>query len=199
MATYYEILEVDPSASTAEILEKYDEKFDEWQQLTTNHNPEVAEEANNNIRLLEKVRNTLIDEKAMKTYDDSLIAGELKDPDAEVQNNYKGPLTKTNYRGQVKEYPNERTNAWICTNPKCGAVNSIGSLFCKNCSTQIGIECPKCGKLVELKNKFCPNCRVNLKEAIAEKRFQDELRFEEQRKQEQIHQKEIKEEEHRKW
>lgn len=164
MATYYEILGVDPSASTAEILEKYDEKFDEWRQLITNHNPDVAEEANHNIRLLEKIRNTLMDEKARKTYDDLLIAGGLKDPDAEVQNSYNipmGPANKTNYRRQATKDPYERTDAWICPNKKCGHVNAVGEQHCTKCGTRIGARCPKCGELVELSKTFCSKCGVD--------------------------------------
>ncbi|NMC59237.1 MAG: zinc ribbon domain-containing protein, partial [Candidatus Methanofastidiosa archaeon] len=60
-----------------------------------------------------------------------------------------------------KSNQNERTDAWICPNKKCGHVNAVGEQHCTKCGTRIGARCPKCGELVELLKRFCSKCGVD--------------------------------------
>lgn len=50
--------------------------------------------------------------------------------------------------------------------PYCGAENSNGAKFCKECGKSIektfNYICPKCGSPVEEKSKFCQNCGLEL-------------------------------------
>ena len=46
MATYYEFLQVAPTASVAEIEAAWEERYNHWRRLVTHHDPQVVNEAN---------------------------------------------------------------------------------------------------------------------------------------------------------
>ena len=165
MTTYYEFLEIDPSASRNEIENMIDEKYEKWRQLVTHHDPQVVANANQALLSLEKIRGVLMDGDKKADYDASLEnSGGLEDPDAVHVTNPFLAMAPPSLR---KKAPAEqaaaerRVDAWICTNNKCNTANAVGEKFCAKCGTVIGQRCPQCGDLVEFSAKFCSSCGVN--------------------------------------
>lgn len=173
MPTYYEFLGIESSASAGEIESKLDELYEKSRQLVTNHDPDIVAKANQTLRVLEKIREVLMDDKKKKAYDASLSAGGLADPDAPVITSNPflplGALLKPVRSTDVFKNQMERTDAWICTNQKCKHANAVGEQHCAQCGTRIGMKCPKCDALVELSKKFCSNCGVNKQDSFAAK------------------------------
>lgn len=160
MPTYYEMLKVSPSSSTAEIQAAVDAQYDQWRQLVTSHNPAVAEEANRNLRTLETIRATLTDPSKRAVYDASLTVGGLTDPSAllTAQTAATPPAPRT---GSAAAPANDRPiDAWIC--PTCGTASPRGARHCNRCSAQLGIDCPKCKKLTLKSTRFCAECGAEL-------------------------------------
>ena len=181
MSNYYESLHIQPTATDAEITNAIDQQYEQWRRLVTHHDPEVVNQANQQIQLLEKMRGTLTDPAKRAVYDDAIgvrgaTAG-LVDPNA-VLNSPRLVMTPPPPQSPNASPPPPGTgvttgavNAWVC--PKCAVANGIGTRFCKNCGNALGRECPNCAKTIESVAKFCPECGVDVAKAIISKQIAD--------------------------
>ena len=175
MQNYYELLKLEPDASETEIESRLDDQYTKWRSLVTHHDTTVVSQANQALHTLEEIRTTLLNPQSRATYN-KLLSGErdnlggLADPDIVLAQN---PMTAGMAPPRPRNTPQtisssdlERTDAWICTDPKCRKANQIGTTFCAKCGKRVGFKCPSCGSLVELSNKFCTSCGVNKEETF---------------------------------
>lgn len=173
MATYYEILKIQPTATTAEIEALLDTQYHEWRRLVTHHDPTVVNQANLALQTLEKIRATLIDPEKRTAYDAGLglshIDG-LADPSAVLDMSRRSMVPSLPSDPQ-KAPVSERTDAWVC--PKCQAPNSVNTQYCENCGNQVGVSCPSCNRLTRAAARFCSHCGADLHKAFQEKKAQD--------------------------
>lgn len=172
MANYYEILQIQTSASKQDIESAIDRQYNQWRRLVTHHDPTQANQATQKLALLEQMRGILTDPAKRAGYDAAIgltgqKVGGLMDPDAMQQMPSAAPYGPPGTRvpGNTGYQPSmPPADAWICT--KCRAVNAIGKRFCSICGEQLGVDCPKCGKLTKATDKFCAECGCNLEEAL---------------------------------
>jgi curved DNA-binding protein CbpA len=173
MATYYELLKIQPSASPAEINTAIEDQYNQWRRLVTHHDPNVVTQANQTLQILETIRSTLMDSTKRSVYDAAIGVngqqlGGLGDPNAllrmgsAVQTTPPRPVPRTS---ALPAQSMEATNAWVCTN--CNTANPIKTKFCSKCGAQLGVDCPNCGKLTKATDKFCAECGKNLEESKA--------------------------------
>lgn len=170
MSSYYETLNVAPTASSAEIETAYDTAYNQWRRLVTHHDPAMVNQANESLRMLEEIRTILLDPQKRASYDTTIglqgMAGGLTDLQATpptalpVMSPPRRPAMPI---GGEKPQTLQRTDAWVC--PKCQTANGVGTRFCKGCGQSLGRDCPNCGKLTETAAPFCSSCGVNMAEA----------------------------------
>lgn len=182
MPNYYELIELTPTATSPEIENAIDARYNQWRALVTHHDDKVRDQANQAMRMLEQIRATLTDPAKRAVYDEAIgvkgaTAG-LVDPTAVINMPHvtmppppRPPMPNptvgaTGAAGTV--------NAWVC--PKCSVANGIGTRFCRNCGTALGRECPNCEKTIEAIAKFCPDCGVDVAKATFEKQIAEEKR-----------------------
>ena len=176
MSTYYEILQVAPTASVQELQVAIDDKYNECRRLVTHHNPTIVNQANVALQLLEKIRGTLLNTELKSIYDEALgitenQVGGLIDPEmasAPQLSSVGSVFSSMPVGGSVKRTvpttlptntPAPAIDGWYCE--KCNSISQVGSLFCKSCGTEIGQNCPQCGTSFEKTAQFCPECGVN--------------------------------------
>lgn len=180
MPNYYEILEVSPTATTVEVETALENKYNVWRRLVTHHDPNVVNQANQALAILEQVRGTLTDPGKRSVYDAAIgIGGQqfggLADPTAVLNTPVVTPVMAPMGAAvppPVRREPAaaqqvqavQRTDAWVC--PKCQTANTVGAQFCAKCGNQIAHNCPNCSKLTELANPFCPSCGANKEQAF---------------------------------
>ncbi|GEM_PF-5129889 len=164
MANYYEILQVESTASAAEIEAAWETLYNRWRHLVTHHDPRVAEEANRALRTLEQVRRTLTDQAKRAEYDASLNLGGLADPQALLQ--AVAPPPPPRQLEGAATAPQAAT-AWVCT--ACHTPNATGLLYCASCGRQIGRECPRCSKVIAVTAPYCSHCGADVQAALDEK------------------------------
>jgi len=162
MPTYYEILNVQPTATGAEIESAYETQYNKWRRLVTHYDPTVVEEANRALRVLEQIHTTLADPAKRAVYDGSLNIGGLADPDAILQMTPPPPPPPRHLQPAPPAPAAPRVDAWIC--PRCQTPNAIGMRHCAKCGQQIGRDCPNCGKIVAVADRFCPYCGVEVEQ-----------------------------------
>jgi curved DNA-binding protein CbpA len=169
--TYYDMLKVAPSASGAEIEAAFEEQYNQWRQLTTHHKPQVVEEANRAMRLLEEARTTLTDPARRAAYDLTLNIGGLADPEVLLKEMKAGPAAPS-ASSPTSASAGSLVDAWVC--PECGTPSPKGTPFCKHCAYRIGIQCPKCGGLTEAAAPHCSQCGADLQAELQRKRAEEE-------------------------
>src|ERR1035437_4567587 len=69
MPTYYEIINVIPTAAQSEIELVLDAQYNKVRRLVTHQDPNVVNQANQALQLLEKIRTTLMDDGKRSAYD----------------------------------------------------------------------------------------------------------------------------------
>jgi len=172
MSNYYEILELESTATQAEIKTAIDEKYAYWNSLASHHDPEMVEKASREKRQLEEIRAVLGSKAKRKKYDagsEENIGGL-----AEQTRSKNAAVSKpTTLEPITQPRSTERLDAWVC--PKCNQVNTIGQKFCFKCGGQIGEECPQCKYLSQIANAFCPRCGTNKAQVAAERKQKDAL------------------------
>lgn len=167
MATYYEILSLAPTASSAEIETAWDEKYNQWRRLVNHHDPQIQLQAQQALQTLEKVRETLGDPSRRAAYDAGIGVGGpiggLADPSALLQAVQAGPVAPPppppSPRGNGPAPPIQRgaPGLWAC--PKCQAENPPSTKFCFKCGTQLVRLCPECkGETSLIATGMCGNC-----------------------------------------
>jgi hypothetical protein len=176
MATYYEILKVPPTATTAEIEAALGIHYNHWRRLVTHHDPAVVNQANQALQALEMIRATLTDPEKRTVYDAAIgvngPVGGLADPTVLLQPATPVPPPPIAVKTQSPPPPaiTEQADAWVC--PKCQRANAPGTPFCKQCGQKLGRKCPKCGKLTEALFSFCAFCGVDMDVFLREKQMQ---------------------------
>jgi RNA polymerase subunit RPABC4/transcription elongation factor Spt4 len=175
MPNYYELLRVKPNANDAEIQSAFDQQYEQWRRLVTHHDPNVVNQANQAIQLLEKIRATLTDPTKRNDYDEAIgikgVTAGLADPNIllNVQTFSSPPSSRP---ATIPTAATQRPDVWVCG--KCHAVSAKGTRFCGSCGNALGQDCPNCRKLIQATIKFCPECGSNVAEArlIAEREGQ---------------------------
>jgi curved DNA-binding protein CbpA len=189
MANYYEYLEVQLDATTAEIQQALDAKYNQWRRLVTHHDPERAQQANQALIYIERIRGTLLDPSRRASYDASLFGtvggtvGGLADPQSQPQPGFRTPAVTpfgapVPPPSQIPPQPSqvviERIDAWICG--KCNQANQIGHTYCKKCGATIGRVCANCNTVYETKASFCPSCGMTPESVEKRNQIQTQLR-----------------------
>lgn len=185
MPTYYEVLQLVPTASSAEIEAACDAQYHHWRRLVTHHDPSVVNQANQTLQLLETIRTTLTHPERRMAYDARLQAGRgvvggLGDPAAVARPGVMVPPPPPPAPVAVTPPPPalERVDAWLC--PKCQTANAPGNAYCKQCGHTIGIHCPKCSIIIEASAAFCSHCGVNVANAARQKELEAALTTQQQ-------------------
>lgn len=167
MANYYEMLKISPNASQPEIANAIDAQYEQWRRLVTHHDPNVVNQANQALQLLEQMRATLSDPARRAAYDEGIglrAVGGLADPTA-ILNMPSGTMTPPAPRpvptaAQVGAVVSASPALWTC--PKCKKENPPNTRFCFNCGTQLVRACPECGQETSLvATGFCGHCGYN--------------------------------------
>lgn len=182
MSNYYEMLKVQPSASSQEIEAAIEQQYNQWRRLTTHHDPNVVNQSNQALALIDKIRQTLTDPARREVYDNAIgITGQqiggIIDPDLLLQSIPTGaPLAPPAPRAVAAPGPAApgtviRADVWVC--PKCQHPNAVGAQFCAKCGVKVGNQCPNCDKMTELANNFCPYCGVDKVKTYQNQRAQE--------------------------
>ncbi len=177
MSNYYETLKIPYTATELEIQDAYDVAYNYWRKLATHHDPIVADQANQTLHALEKIRSVLTDPTARAQYDMKInlvgAVGGLSDPS--VRSNLSKIVPPPVKKDQSVQSSAINMQAWVCPNLKCNTPNRIGTKFCVKCGTQTGRACPKCGSLIEAAVEFCAECGINVKQHDREQKRKQEL------------------------
>jgi hypothetical protein len=180
MPTYYEILQLGPTATVAEIEAACDAQYNHWRRLVTHHDQSVVNQANQQLQLLETIRATLTHPEQRAAYNAHIqvgnsIVGGLGDPQAMPRAGFVTPPPPAVSAPPSQSSPAtlERVDVWLC--PKCQTVNAPGNAYCKQCGHTIGIRCPKCAAMVEALAAFCSHCGANIATAARQKELETTL------------------------
>ena len=163
MPNFYEILKIQPSASTTEVNTAVEARYNQARRLVTHHDPQIVNQANQAIILLEKIRTTLTDPIKRDSYDNGLglkgPVGGLADPSLPLESlatrHNPTPPSIKNAPPQPKEASAE--DLWGCY--KCGSPNPPLSMSCFKCGAPLMRECPECHEKRSLiRTGMCGNC-----------------------------------------
>jgi|APSaa5957512622_1039677.scaffolds.fasta_scaffold09831_4 hypothetical protein len=171
MPTYYEILNIQATATTTEIEQALDGQYGKYRRLVTHHDPNVVNQANLFLQTLEKIRDTLTEAGKRSAYDaaiSSSLSGNIGVPiDSHPATlgtaSMEPPFAFSSVPRKLPPNHAPIQRNWVC--PKCQAPNAINSQFCKKCGESLASPCPTCGQLVEKNAEFCTGCGVNIKQA----------------------------------
>ncbi|MCL4299593.1 MAG: DnaJ domain-containing protein [Anaerolineae bacterium] len=178
MPTYYQILQLPPTATSAEIEAAYTIRYKQWLSLSTHPDPVMVDKATQALQWLEKIRITLTDQARRRVYDMSIgLNGPesgLTDPQIIVQTVH-APISPPQSVGQIQSnVKSQQSNFWVCLN--CHTTNLIGTKNCLKCGHALGYECPRCGNMVELDAKFCRGCGLKLEGQVKPLKLKTELK-----------------------
>lgn len=169
MATFYEILGIEPNVNDTEIVAAFDQQYDYWRRLVNHHDPAKQIEAQQELQLLEKIRVTLTDPKQRAAYDKEIglasVAGGLVDPNVPQKFPSGAPPPPP---------PRPAGAPWQCA--KCGAQNEKGNLHCQTCGNVIGQRCPNCSAIMDIRASFCPQCGENPAEFLKKQELERQAR-----------------------
>lgn len=175
MPSYYEILQIAPTAGATEIETAYETQYNQWRRLVTHHDPDIVNQANQALQALEKIRTTLADPVRRAAYNEGIgiggVMGGLADPAAMLRAIQPPaapppPLPSATAATQVAAPPAmPASGLWACA--KCGTDNPAQTKFCFKCGNQLVRKCPACGKEASLiATGRCGECGVDYDEAI---------------------------------
>lgn len=183
MANYYELLKVQPTASSSEIEFAIETRYNQLRRLVTHHDPNVVSQATQTIRLLEQIRGTLCNEAKRANYDEAIglrgaMAG-LTDPEA-VLRNFPAPAVMTppsrlnSAQAVATTTATTKPDLWDC--PKCHTTNPPMSEHCFKCGTQLLRVCPECnGKTSLITTNVCGKCGLDYDLASQRKDLQQTI------------------------
>lgn len=175
MPNYYEILTIEPTATSPEIEAAIESHYNQVRRLTTHHNTDIVNQANQALSILEQARTTLLDPYKRSNYDASLGLGISGIADPNLAGS--APVTTTGapsgsplkgFQAQSSIVNPVQGNVWQCS--QCQRLNPVGIIYCQNCGNMLGRICPNCQTTYESKANFCPGCGQNYE--IASKRAQ---------------------------
>lgn len=182
MTNYYEILNVSPTASTSDIEQALDAQYNQVRRLITHHDPNIVNQANRDLQVLEKIRSILTDVGKRSAYDAAILPqfGGLVDPQIQPSSpnsqpslfvGSPQPAVSASPSQPVGPIPSQR--GWTC--PKCQSINAVNSQFCKSCGETLAAPCPACKHLAERNAEFCTNCGVNILRAAEKNKLDAQL------------------------
>ncbi|MDP9310395.1 MAG: zinc ribbon domain-containing protein [Chloroflexota bacterium] len=155
MQTYYEFLNVPPTASSGDIEQAIESQYNQWRRLVTHHDPEIANQANQSLNTLEKIRTTLSHPDARLAYDATLVAagqvGGLAEPGVQLASTQiPRPMVPVAMppAAITRGAPAPPVGLWACG--KCHTDNPPQTKFCFKCGTQLVQQCPACGSEASL-------------------------------------------------
>jgi hypothetical protein len=194
MQNYYQILNLQPEATTQEIAATIDQQYHQVRRLVNHHDHNVVNQANQALAILEEARTVLLDPTRRTAYDQSMFGsagsvGGLADPTSPA------PESGTSFglgslpvaaaappKSSAAPVPPPAVPAaaaprlpvtWECS--RCHSQSPVGSQFCKRCGETIGLVCPDCTRISEVSSVYCSNCGVKLDMAIRRKQINDQL------------------------
>ncbi len=190
MSTYYEMLQIAPTATMTEIEAAYEMQYNQWRRLVTHHDPKIVNQANQTLQMLEQIRATLMDPTQRAIYDAQIglggAAGGLADPTAlhrGVVSPQMTPLapppplsspSSTAAVAQPTPSAPVRAILWACY--KCETENPTGTKFCLKCGTQLVRECPECKEDSSLvATGMCGICGTSYERATRRQELRDEI------------------------
>lgn len=179
MPSYYELIQVTPSSTEAEIEAAIDARYNQSRALVTHHDDTVRDQANQSLRMLEQIRATLTDPAKRAIYDEAIgikgaTAG-VVDPTA-ILNMPSTTMTPPQPRevASAQKKAVAATAIWTC--PKCTKENPPNTRFCFNCGTQLVRKCPECEQETSLvATGFCGNCGYNFDVATQRAKLKSEI------------------------
>jgi len=173
MQDYYAILTVRPDASTEELEEAIENQYNMVRRLTTHHDSNVVNQANQALSILEQARATLLDSARRSEYNAALGIGVAGIADPELLNSKPAPsaMSVTTTIPAFGGYPPSAPlvgrapaiERWICQH--CQRENPMGTLFCQSCGEAVGRICPSCQATYEARARFCPSCGESFENA----------------------------------
>jgi hypothetical protein len=174
MPNYYEALNLQPTATTAEIETACESQYNQWRRLVTHHDPNVVNQANQALQLLETIRTTLTNTNTRAVYDAGIgigvTLGGLADPEAILSQAAAAPtpLAPDLLKPQTTA-PSaaavSKPRLWVC--PKCNCDNPVDTKYCYKCGAQLVRVCPECKKMTSLMaSGFCGNCGFQYEVAL---------------------------------
>lgn len=172
MTNYYELLQLQPAASTAEIQSAYHRQRASLLAADVEDLPQQ-------LTMLDEAYAVLSEPGQRAAYDRSL-SDEPSSRSLVLADQPAGILAP-----RPSSVPVVQRECW-----KCGKPNPIQATMCAFCGTQISRPCPQCGQIVALDQTVCPRCNTLLPEYDArrfaetvqiERTIQEERRFNEAR------------------
>lgn len=189
MPTYYEILQIPPTATVSEIETACEKQYNHWRRLVTHHDPNMVNKANQALQWLEKMRATLTDPAKREEYDASIglrgPVGGLADPQARPRvavPTPPPPRPRPGIQSPLAPAVTKRVDVWIC--PKCQTPNAISTRFCRQCGHTLGRECPSCSSLIEAVASHCTHCGANVEQLIQQREWEEETQRRQQQQRE---------------
>lgn len=166
--THYELLDIAPDSTSAEIESALDATYNHWRLLVNHHVDEQRQEAQAKLRALEQARATLLDPTARARYNAQIVAGR------------EGGLSLPPYRDHAgapprpptPPVPNSAADAAAapttldpsgCPDPECAATgNPSDARFCHQCRMALTQECPCCKRELRWYYKACTTCGCDI-------------------------------------
>lgn len=185
MANYYEMLKIQPAASSVEITEALEVQYNQWRRLVTHHDPNIVNQANQALAKLEQIRATLTDTAKRNDYDTAIevhgpTAG-LADPEAILRDMtivaVMTPSART-VAGTAAESNGLKaattSSLWAC--PRCQTENPPMSEHCFKCGATLIRICPECSGLTSLiSTGVCGKCGYSFDIALQRKKFSQQI------------------------
>jgi ribosomal protein L40E len=167
MPNYYEVLKIQPSAAPAEVEQALQDQYNQWRRLVTHHDPNIVNQANQSLQVLEQIRTILTNPEKRAVYDAGIgvgATGGLADLDALMRGVPVTPMAPPMVPpmggpGGPAAVPTAPPQVGLWTCPKCRADNPPMSEHCFKCGTQLLRECPECGGMSSLiASGVCGKC-----------------------------------------
>lgn len=161
MTSHYDLLGVSPSAPVQTIQAAFQQRYAEQLARVNHHDPQVAAQAQQMLRMLEEARTTLSDPARRQHYDTQLrsrgAAGGLADPQAMPHVPMAAPPAPSTVQAQAAPTSSPPRSLWAC--PKCGTENQPNARYCPRCSQQLVRQCPECHEETSLLSTGrCSSC-----------------------------------------
>jgi hypothetical protein len=167
MSSYYEILNVAPDASVAEIESAHATRYDQLRRLV-NH-PSQGLSAQQTLMELARAHAVLTDSAKRAAYDQEIglgaPVGGLADPHLGYGSGpvappplLQSPPVPNGASSAVQ--PASRAPLWQCSD--CATENPPNTQFCLSCGGELVRECPECQKVMSLvATGFCGGCGMH--------------------------------------
>jgi curved DNA-binding protein CbpA len=173
MATYYEQLNVAPTAASSEIEATCDRLYDQWRRLVTHQDRNLAGQADRALAHLETIRFTLLDDSRRSVYDAAIgVSGTMGGlADLSLAEAFLAPAAQV--AAPAPQLPRAKVpqSPWACPSLECQAENPTNTQYCLSCGTQVVRTCPECGATTSMvRTGFCGKCGFKYDAALERRR-----------------------------